>query len=276
MYVSDKRAPARNESIQDRSAYPERIVVAQFIDRDSLDSGQNIIEDNRRMLDGISSDVIDQREQRRSYTIKMRNPIERMEEEEAQKRYSEFLMKIDMERAGDELIEQAALELECNDRIVRAEACQKISTVAQEFPKRIPEEIIEKVLSNLANNETPRSHSFLLPKRGIEPSIFDIFERVPVFPAHYYAKSALVSLGERSMPYLKQALIEGNRQMKEKVFEVLYEISLNSPELITDDFLPLLAQHSSDKRYKAQDIIRVIIKASRSTSESAAESEDKE
>lgn len=65
--------------------------------------------------------------------------------------------------------------------------------------------------------------------------------------------------------------------MKEKVLEVLYEISLNNPELITDDFIPLLCKYASDEDYKAKDIIEVLIKSNRtSTSESAAESEDKE
>ncbi|GEM_PF-5832507 len=276
MYVSSQGVSVRSERTQDGSGYPERMVVAQFIDRDSLERGQEIINEKQNLRPDIGREHSEP-----SPTIERKSIIEEGLEQDAQKSFSDFFMRLDMERnrerAGNKLIEEAVLGMQSSDKAVRAEACEKISTVAREFPEIVPEEMLIKAVENLTNNGTTKSLSFLSSIPGITYDSLGNFEKLPAYPAHYYAKRALVSLGERSMPYLKQALVEGNRQMKEKVLEVLYEISLNNPELITDDFIPLLCKYASDEDYKAKDIIEVLIKSNRtSTSESAAESEDKE
>jgi hypothetical protein len=213
MYVSGQGVSVRSERTQDGGGYPERMVVAQFIDRDSLERGQEIINEKQSLRPDIGH-------RERFHIIEGKSIIEKMLEQDAQKRVSEFSMKLEREMAGNRLIEEAVLCMQSSNEAVRAEACEKISTVAREFPKLVPEDIIVKVVGNLVNNETTKSHSSLFPRIMGDP-FEDLHKKLPGSPAHYYAQSALVSLGERSMPHLKQALVEGNRQMKEKVFEVL-------------------------------------------------------
>lgn len=157
---------------------------------------------------------------------------------------------------------------------IRAGGCAEMSRIAKSNPNIIPDEAVPLIIENLVNDvyyfDTPLPNISILNERG-----FIGFSRY--YPAATYAREALVHIRERSIPHLKQALIEGNKQMRERVLEVLYEISLNNPELITDEFIPLLCKYASDEDCKAKDIIEVLIKANRtSTSESAAESEDKE
>ncbi len=168
-------------------------------------------------------------------------------------------------------VENAKDKLNSTVDKIRAGGCAEMSQIAKSNPNIIPDEAVLLIIENLVNDvyyfDTPLPNISILNELG--------FSRY--CPAAAYAREALVHIRERSIPHLKQALIEGNKQMRERVLEVLYEISLNNPELITDEFIPLLCKYAADEDCKAKDIIEVLIKANRtSTSESAAESEDKE
>jgi transcription termination factor NusB len=167
-------------------------------------------------------------------------------------------------------VENGKIKLSSTIDKTRAEGCAEISQIAKVCPSIITDEVVQLIIENLTNDV----HFFDTPLPSI--SMFNELAFSRYYPAATYAREALVHIGEGSIPHLKQALIEGNKQMRERVLEVLYEISLNNPELITDDFIPLLCKYASDEDYKAKDIIEVLIKSNRtSTSESAAESEDK-
>lgn len=250
---------------EDKTNYSERILVAQIApetDRQRIINGTVRSQIERSLITGSYEESPIKEETEKSYSGRLE-----LETKELQTKFSAI-----------SFIEETAPALVSNDKKIRAEACSKVFSVAERFPDIISEDIISRLLQNLTNEETAEISLFYELRDPSKQAFLRDMDIMRIScTAYLYAKSALVSLGERSIPHLKQALIEGNQQMRERVLEVLYAISLKNPEFITDDFIPLLCKYASDEGCKAKDIIEVLIKANRtSTSQPAMESEDKE
>ncbi|MCX5749771.1 MAG: DUF4116 domain-containing protein [Candidatus Saganbacteria bacterium] len=58
-----------------------------------------------------------------------------------------------------------------------------------------------------------------------------------------YAAKALAELGEKALPYIKEALSDPDENTRKGAVDVLYSISSKKPDIIGDDLLPLIAKN---------------------------------
>lgn len=147
---------------------------------------------------------------------------------------------------------EASADIKSTDNAIAAVACSKFATIAERHPRLVPESVIPDIVNNLVNNKKAPKH-FMIELHFFEEPRFN--SDPLTISAHSFAKKALVCLGERAMPYLKQAFVKGNGQLREKIVEVLHEIALNDPKLITEEFMPLLCEYASHGNLKARHIL---------------------
>ncbi|MBU0686931.1 MAG: hypothetical protein KKB81_03680 [Candidatus Margulisbacteria bacterium] len=125
-----------------------------------------------------------------------------------------------IEDLGAEAAPHLRIILSHSDSKIRATGTEIVNNIARENPENIPDDLIPLLIDNLNNDS-----SYSRPEGAM------------------YASWVLAKLSPRSLPYVKEALSNADDKIRARAVDILETIYKENPELITDDFIPLIIEN---------------------------------